>query len=180
MPPRFHFSAPHARSIGEAPGALVDLVNWASAAYADLKQMVVSLVASLLPFVPDSAVSFALDAAMAAVGLPPSIPNVDELMEGGADYLAVQMAAQILTPASGPLAGMAAREARDRIREQTRKALLEAAHDIARKRADATTWCMRRITEPYFEVTENRGQSALFVRSFSAPCKWPGPIDHLT
>ncbi|WP_111267823.1 hypothetical protein [Marilutibacter maris] len=146
--------------IGEAPGAVVDLVNWASEAYSDLKKMVVSVMASLLPFVPESVVSLALDSALAAAGLPPSIPNVDALMEGGADYLAVQMAAQIPTPASGPLAEMAADEARRQIRDRTKEALLEAAQDIARQRAAATRWCTRHVSEPYFEVTVRNAGSA--------------------
>src|SRR5690606_29426690 len=93
--------------ISDIPDAAVDLVNWASEAYADLKQMAVSLVGTLLPFVPESVIEVALDSALAAAGIPPSIPNFDQLMSGGADYLATQMVEQMPVPASGVLADMA-------------------------------------------------------------------------
>lgn len=139
--------------IGEAPGALVDLVNWAATAYGDLKKMAVSLVGSLLPFVPESVISMALDTALAAAGIPPSIPNMDQLMTGGADYLATQVAQQIPVPASGALAEMAMEEAREEIRQRTRQALLDTAREMARKQRESVHWCRRYIADPYFEVT---------------------------
>lgn len=139
--------------IGEAPGALVDLVNWAATAYADLKKMAVSLVGSLLPFVPESVISMALDTALAAAGIPPSIPNMDQLMTGGADYLATQVAEQIPVPASGALAEMAVEEAREEIRQRTRQALLDTAREIARQQRESMRWCRQYIADPFFEVT---------------------------
>lgn len=139
----------------------IDLVNWASVAYADLKNIVISIAAELLPFVPEEVLSIALDVAMASAGLPPSLPNVDQLMEGGADYLAVQMAAQIPTPASGVLAEMAADEARAEIQRRTKEAILKSAHDIAKKKKDDTKWCRRYVSDPYFDVTiRNKGKQA--------------------
>lgn len=139
--------------IGEAPGALVDLVNWAATAYADLKKIAVSLVGSLLPFVPESVISMALDTALAAAGIPPSIPNMDQLMTGGADYLATQVAQQITVPASGVLAEMAMEEARKEIRQRTRQALLDTAREMARKQRESVHWCRRYVADPFFEVT---------------------------
>ncbi|HEY9143063.1 MAG TPA: hypothetical protein VIM90_03420 [Arenimonas sp.] len=139
--------------IGEAPGALVDLVNWASGAYASLKKLAVSLVGKLLPFVPESVISVALDSALAAAGIPPSIPNVDQLMTGGADYLATQVAEQIPVPASGALAEMAVDQAREQIRQRTREALLDTARQLAEQQRRSVTWCTRYIADPYFEVT---------------------------
>ncbi|MEZ5922638.1 MAG: hypothetical protein R3C60_14995, partial [Parvularculaceae bacterium] len=143
---------------GDAASAAVDLVNWASEAYGDLKNIVISAVGDLLPFIPREALSIALDVAMASAGLPPSLPNVDQLMEGGADYLAVQMASQIPTPASGVLAEMAADEARAEIQRRTKEAILKSAHDIASRQKSQTKWCTRYISDPYFEVSvTNKG-----------------------
>ena len=147
--------------ISEAPGAVVDLVNWASDAYRDIKEIAVSVVAALLPFVPESVISIALDAAMAAAGVPPSIPNVDQLMSGGADYLATQMAEQIPIPASGALAEMAVGEAREEIRQRTRQALLETADKLAEQQRRESKWCRSYTSEPYFEITiRNAGPNA--------------------
>lgn len=147
--------------ISEAPGALVDLVNWASEAYSDIKKIAVSVVSALLPFVPESVISIALDAAMAAAGVPPSIPNVDQLMSGGADYLATQMAEQIPIPASGALAEMAVGEAREEIRQRTRQALLETADKLAEQQRGESKWCRSYVSEPYFEITlRNAGRNA--------------------
>ncbi|KAF1708112.1 hypothetical protein CSC70_13290 [Pseudoxanthomonas kalamensis DSM 18571] len=139
--------------ISDIPGAVVDLINWASQAYADLKRMAVSLVASFLPFVPESVISAALDSALAAAGIPPSIPNVDQLMNSGADYLAAQMAEQIPVPSAGVWADMALDEAKDRIREETRQGLLDAAKAVAEKQRKDTKWCTTHVTEPFFEAT---------------------------
>lgn len=146
--------------IGDAPGALVDLVDWASEAYADLKQMAVSLMGDLLPFVPESVISVALDSALAAAGLPPSIPNVDQLMTQGADYLATQAANQIPVPGSGALAEMAQDQAREEIRERTRQALLETARGMARRQRESVTWCTRHVADPYFLVTLRNASDA--------------------
>lgn len=147
--------------IGEAPGAVAELVNWASDAYSDIKGIAVSVVAALLPFVPESVISIALDTAMAAAGVPPSIPNVDQLMSGGADYLATQMAEQIPIPASGALADMAVGEAREEIRQRTRQALLETADKLAEQQRRESKWCRSYVSEPYFEITiRNAGRNA--------------------
>ncbi|MEZ5894145.1 MAG: hypothetical protein R3C58_13510 [Parvularculaceae bacterium] len=144
--------------VADIPETVVEFVNWASEAYADLKNIVISIAADLLPFVPEEVLSIALDVAMASAGLPPSLPNVDQLMEGGADYLAVQMAAQIPTPASGVLAEMAAEEARAEIQRRTKEAILASAREIAKKRKNDTKWCTRYISDPYFEAkVRNKG-----------------------
>ena len=83
--------------------ALADAWNWLSEAYSDAKGAVVSVVSSALPFVPEGVISAALDTALAAAGIPPNIPNLDQLMEGGADYLAAQMIEQGGIPAGAGL-----------------------------------------------------------------------------
>jgi hypothetical protein len=79
---------------------VVDAVNWVSTAYNDLKDTVVSIVAN---FVPDvicnkACLGTLLDAGLMALGIPPSIPNFDQLMNEGLEYLASQAAAQLNIP----------------------------------------------------------------------------------
>jgi len=139
--------------IGDIPDAAVDLVNWASEAYADLKKMAISLVGTLLPFVPQSVIEIALDSALAAAGIPPSIPNFDQLMSGGADYLATQMVEQMPVPASGVLAEMAYEQAKEEMRQRTKQALLDTARELAKKKREDTKWCTHYYADPFFEVT---------------------------
>ena len=80
----------------------LDAVNWVSTAYNDLKSSVISIVSK---FVPDAlcgkkCLGTLLDAGLAALGLPPSIPNFDQLMNEGLDYLASQAAGQLGIPQS--------------------------------------------------------------------------------
>ena len=139
--------------ISDIPDAAVDLVNWASEAYADLKKMAISLVGTLLPFVPESVIEIALDSALAAAGIPPSIPNFDQLMSGGADYLATQMVEQMPVPASGVLAEMAYEQAKEEMRQRTKQALLDTARELAKKKREDTKWCTHYYADPFFEVT---------------------------
>jgi hypothetical protein len=132
---------------------LMNAPDWVSTAYADAKKAVISVVAFLLPFVPESVISIALDAALASAGLPPSIPNLDQMIDGGADYLAVQMAAQIPTPASGALAEMAAEEARREIQKQSKAALVDTAKRLRQQQRDASKYCRPYYANPYFEIT---------------------------
>ncbi|TFH37283.1 MAG: hypothetical protein E4G99_02955, partial [Anaerolineales bacterium] len=79
---------------------VVDAVTYVSEAYDDLKATVVSIVAT---FVPDELCGKAclgtlLDAGLMALGIPPSIPNFDQLMNEGLDYLASQAAGQLGIP----------------------------------------------------------------------------------
>ncbi len=78
----------------------LDGLNWVSTAYSDLKNAVVSIVAK---FVPDAlcgkkCLGTILDAGLMALGIPPSIPNFDQLMTEGLDYLAAQAAGQLGIP----------------------------------------------------------------------------------
>ena len=79
-----------------ATGAL----NWISQAYSDLKAEVVNLVAKFVPgeLCGKQCLGTILDGALAAMGIPPSIPNFDQLMSQGMDYLAQQAAMQVGIP----------------------------------------------------------------------------------
>jgi hypothetical protein len=77
-------------------------VNWASEAFDDLKGAVVDFVAQNVPglttICPKSCLSAVLDAGLVALGVPPSLPNFDQLMEQGFDYLAQQAVSEIGIP----------------------------------------------------------------------------------
>jgi len=69
--------------------------NWVSAAYANAKAGLIEFVASNLPLVPDSlrdelqaALTAFVDYGLASVGIPPDLPNFDQLTSLGADYIA--------------------------------------------------------------------------------------------
>ena len=118
-------------------------INWASAAWQDLKQFAIDVVLEFTPMglqcqaledagvIPKggcgAAFSIALDAALASMGIPPDIPNFDQLMEQGIEYVAVQAAAQMAIPPEvvkaateqgGPYAGVALDIAEQKLREE--------------------------------------------------------------
>jgi hypothetical protein len=76
-------------------------LNWASQAYNSLKSAVVNAVGSVVCSGSDTCkamLSAGLDIGLAALGVPPSIPNFDQLVDGGFDYLAGELAAQAGCP----------------------------------------------------------------------------------
>jgi hypothetical protein len=79
---------------------ITSAVDWASNAYADLKAEVISLVGKVVPssICPPSCLSTALDLALVAAGVPPSLPNFEQLTEQGIDYLAEEAVAQAGLP----------------------------------------------------------------------------------
>jgi hypothetical protein len=86
---------------------ITDLVNWVSEAYSGLKSGLISFAASALPLGEpfDSALKGALagivDYGLVSIGIPPTLPNFDELSEMGTDYLATMAMEQAGVPASG-------------------------------------------------------------------------------
>lgn len=86
---------------------LSDVANWVSESYDELKADLVTFVASNLPLVPPdlrdelhAALTYGLDYGLASVGIPPSLPNFDELSSMGADYLAATALEQAGIPAN--------------------------------------------------------------------------------
>jgi hypothetical protein len=86
---------------------VADLANWVSHAYADMKAGLIQFVASNLPLIPDSlrdeledALTAMVDYGLASMGIPPSLPNFDDLSEMGADYLASVALEQAGIPAT--------------------------------------------------------------------------------
>ncbi len=87
--------------IGEAIGGVVgffeDAVNWVATAYQDIKSTAIDVVASSIPGCGGTCrdvLSYGLDTGLAACGLPPDLPNFDELVEMGKGNLAATLVAQ--------------------------------------------------------------------------------------
>lgn len=76
-------------------------VDWISKAYNELKSAVVDTVAGMACGGDEyckMAISAGLDAGLMAMGVPPTLPNFDELVDGGFDYLASEIAVQAGCP----------------------------------------------------------------------------------
>lgn len=105
---------------------IVDAWEWVTTFYGNVKKAAVDVVTAILPL-PDSVVGYALDAALLAAGIPPSLPNLDQLMDEGADYLAMTAVQQAGLPVGDEMA-------RDALKKGIRAAADEAARQ-ARKAA---------------------------------------------
>jgi hypothetical protein len=136
-------------------GGFVDAFDFASEAYADLKGYVIDGVLTFLPFMPRVVVASALDAALMAAGIPPSLPNLDQLMTQGADYLASQMADELAAqvPAGSELAQLGKEELRRRMQEEAKKALVQNARKAREALEASTEYCTTMVYEPFFKVT---------------------------
>lgn len=132
------------------------------------------LIDNLTPdwLVPPTLIAFAVDGALMAAGIPPDIPNIDELMSQGAGYLANMAAEQVMGPAAGQItgelaseflgesvAGLAQEEVERRVREETRgrlkQGILEGAEEMraALARDAAGTTCSGRTTPAQVTIT---------------------------
>ena len=134
--------------VGEA---LSDTWNWLSEAYKSVKGAVISAVGYFIPdyLCDDSCVGGILDAALVSMGIPPDIPNLDQLMNEGLDYLAEQAMAEIGIPdevknLTGAYAGMALAEAEAKFKAEAqakiKDGLKEGAKQIALSYAKSDTW----------------------------------------
>ena len=104
-------------------GGITDAVDWVSERYEDLKQLAVDIVMKYTFFgaqceliasaVDDDATGYcrviaeaAVSSGMVALGLPPSLPNYNELIDKGVDHAvelaAAEIAAQTGVPCVGP------------------------------------------------------------------------------
>ena len=134
--------------------ALVSIWDWASTAYGDIQNTVVNAAHFILPMIPKEVLSGALQVAMVAAGLPPSIPNLDQLMNDGAGYLAESVASQIPVPGSNELAGMTVEAFKAKAQDAAKQAILAGAAE-ARKALSGSgvTYCEQWESWPLFEVT---------------------------
>jgi hypothetical protein len=86
---------------------IAKITNWVSAAFAKIKGGLVAFIAKNFPGIPDDwrkGLEFALtmlaDYGLASLGIPPSLPNFDQLANGSLDYLANEALAQAGIPAN--------------------------------------------------------------------------------
>jgi hypothetical protein len=94
-------------AISDFFGSIADfaakLVNWVSGAYADLKSGLINIVVSALPSDLQgplrTALTAVVDYGLASMGIPPTLPNFDDLASMGTDYLASVAMAQAGIPA---------------------------------------------------------------------------------
>ncbi len=79
------------------------LVNWVSKAYADFKSGIINIAVSALPKSLQGPMRVALtalaDYGLASIGIPPTLPNFDQLANMGKDYLATVAMQQAGIPA---------------------------------------------------------------------------------
>ncbi|WP_419909494.1 hypothetical protein [Hoeflea sp.] len=126
--------------------------SWTSKSYQWVKSRVVEIAATLtFNIIPDSTLEFALNSALVSAGIPPDIPNLNEVMRDGVDGLAKEVAkttvsqvptADLATNVGNlavditiqTAAGMAEDELRERLEEEiekrSRQALLQAADEL--------------------------------------------------
>jgi hypothetical protein len=117
---------------------VVDAINWASQAYADLKAAVIDFVGGFVPDPPcgNACLTAMLDVGLAALGIPPSVPNFDQLMDQGIEYMASQAVEQIgVPPAVSDLGSLAEEQWKDEMQGHFEDALEEGV-----QAAQASTW----------------------------------------
>jgi hypothetical protein len=139
---------------GWAAGAVKDAFDWTSQAYEDAQNYLVTGVVTIFPFVPRDAAKWALKAALTSAGIPPSIPNLNQMLTNGSDYLASQMANELAdqVPAGSELAQLGKEELRKRIQEKTADAIRETAGQIKEPGADSK-YCVGKEYPPILKIT---------------------------
>lgn len=171
--------------------------DWTGKSYQWMKNRVIDISATLtFNIVPDGTLEFALNSALVSAGIPPDIPNLDEMMRDGADGLARDVAktavAQVptadLATNVGNLAvditietaaGMAEEELRERLEEEvekrTRQAVLQAADELEQqlKSSGKGALCDPAYFHGVYKVTvKNTGDedyTGLRIRANAAP-----------
>jgi hypothetical protein len=114
--------------------ALGDIVNYTSKLWEEIQDEVVDAAASVIDNFVDcgqgsicrSALETGLEIGLATMGVPPSLPNFDELVDQGVEYLAAQVAAQTGIPSV--LTDYAAQEAKDFVQDVVKN--MKANYDI--------------------------------------------------
>lgn len=101
--------------------ALADVVNYISNLWEEIQDAVVDVVAGAIDEIGiincgqgsdcRAALETGLEIGLATMGVPPSLPNFDELVDQGIDYVAAQVASQVGVPQE--LVDYASQEAKD-------------------------------------------------------------------
>ena len=112
-------------------GLLEDIYSGVSNAYVNAKASVVSLV-DYIPLIGDDArgllkkaAAYAVDYGLMSIGLPPSLPNIDQLAQGGMDYLVKVAVDEALRCAGVPADSAAAEEITEEVRQRVTAGLTE-------------------------------------------------------
>ena len=116
-------------ALGDVGDFIGDSANWVSHAWNDVKAFAVDTVADRLPGCDDKcrmALAAGLEAGLAAMGVPPSIPNFDQLSQAGKGYLVQTLAEQASQTTGVPVPPEAVEAAVDRM------------YDAAKKHADGS------------------------------------------
>ncbi len=105
-------------------GLLEAIYSGVSNAYANAKASVVSLV-DYIPLIGDDArallkkaATYAIDYGLMSIGLPPTLPNLDQLAEEGMDYVMKLAVDEALQAAGVPADSQAAQEITEKVRGQ--------------------------------------------------------------
>lgn len=92
---------------GDLTGYLAKITNWVSETYADLKSGLITFVADHLPGLSKEwrdklkvLMEGLVDYGLMSIGIPPTLPNFDDLTTMGADYLATMAMESAGVPAS--------------------------------------------------------------------------------
>jgi hypothetical protein len=116
----------------DALGGFVDIlksfVNWVSNAYSSIKEFAVSNLVSVIPGCSDSppcqfAVQAGLNTGLAALGMPPDLPDFDQLQAMGEGYLVDAIAQQVAANTNLPFAEEAAKAALQEMIDKGKQAL---------------------------------------------------------
>lgn len=167
------------KKVGEG---IIKAWDWVSDAYGAAKDMVVEIADKLtLGLFPKGAWSLALDGALASVGIPPEIPNLDAVLKGNLDYMAKEVARQAVAQIpAGELAVTTGNlvadisvnaaveigeeklraELEQEIESRTRQAVSEGADALAKavKKKNKDNFCTGLVTYPtYFVTLRNTG-----------------------
>ena len=116
----------------DAVGGFVDLlgsfVDWVSKTYSSIKNAVISKVIDIIPGCSSDpyckgAVQAGLNAGMAALGMPPDLPDFEQLQAMGEGYLVDAIAQQVASQTNLPFADEAAKAALKEFIEEGKEAM---------------------------------------------------------
>jgi hypothetical protein len=124
---------------------LGDFVDWVSETYSNVKGELISFAASNIPGCDatcELAIEIGVNAGLAAVGMPPDLPNVDQLQAMGEGYLVdtIVTAAEQQTGASVP----------DVVKDELKEAvhdMIEEAKDLADGGDGSSFWVPNRLKQ---------------------------------
>lgn len=131
--------------VGDAIGGVIDfvanVVNLISAAWNEIKGAVVGAFVNFLKGIQigcpewcETGLKMGLDAGLVAIGIPPNIPNFNELQNMGADYLAETIAAEVLAASPIPLP-------KEELKKAAKAALTEMTNQV-NQTASGGMWIM--------------------------------------